>query len=394
MIHELLEKFDSFTIRQPTSLSDHAQLIGWLKITKTLSQTEQKGSKAKLKLFDISKQFQWNIYSKEKFAKSLQSNHIQQLIKDFESTHFEQNQKFVDKAVSMFNNIIENAAKTSLQLGRNKNSNIRNSQKWFDRECNDLRIKLRKSANKLHKKPLNVNIRTEYHYLTKQYKCLLRSKKRKFDNDIVNSIIKERNPRQFWSTLKSTNNTNKNVPEQNIPVEKLLSHFSTLHSSIDKTCCSPAQKNIIEQTDNFQAKNNDNDILNMNITENEIRKAIKKLKNKKAAGNDKIRNEMIKCGINIFISPLIKMFNLILKSGSYPNQWTKGMITPIFKSGDKSDTSNYRGICVTSCLGKLFCFILNSRLLQFINTHNILHPSQIGFLPGNRTSDHIFLLKP
>ena len=35
-------------------------------------------------------------------------------------------------------------------------------------------------------------------------------------------------------------------------------------------------------------------------------------------------------------------------------------ITPIYKSGDKSDPTNYRGICVSSCLGKLFCQIVQS----------------------------------
>ena len=64
-----------------------------------------------------------------------------------------------------------------------------------------------------------------------------------------------------------------------------------------------------------------------------------------------------------------------------------------FKSGDKSDTNNYRGICVSSCLGKLFTSILNQRLLKFTQKHKLLHNSQIGFMPKQRTSDHIFTLR-
>ena len=46
-----------------------------------------------------------------------------------------------------------------------------------------------------------------------------------------------------------------------------------------------------------------------------------------------------------------------------------------------------------SCLGKLFCSILNQRLLEYIVSLNILHKSQIGFfLPNNRTADHVFTL--
>ena len=76
-----------------------------------------------------------------------------------------------------------------------------------------------------------------------------------------------------------------------------------------------------------------------------------------------------------------------------PQTWCGGLITPIYKSGGRSDPANYRGICVLSCLGKLFCSILNQRLLEHVNSHNILHNSQIRFLPKNRTADHVLVLR-
>ena len=68
------------------------------------------------------------------------------------------------------------------------------------------------------------------------------------------------------------------------------------------------------------------------------------------------------------------------------------MITPIFKSGEIYNPSDYRGITVTSCLSKLFTLIINERLVSFINTKAILKPNQIGFRRKFRTSDHIFVL--
>ena len=56
-----------------------------------------------------------------------------------------------------------------------------------------------------------------------------------------------------------------------------------------------------------------------------------------------------------------------------PQTWCNGIITPIFKSGVKSDPSNYRGICISSCLGELFCSILNQRLLDHVKSLDILH---------------------
>ena len=54
---------------------------------------------------------------------------------------------------------------------------------------------------------------------------------------------------------------------------------------------------------------------------------------------------------------------------------------------------NYRAICVTSCLSKLFILILNDRLTFFLKTNNIIDRSQIGFQKDHRPTDHIFTLK-
>ena len=56
------------------------------------------------------------------------------------------------------------------------------------------------------------------------------------------------------------------------------------------------------------------------------------------------------------------------------------------------DPNNYRGIALMSCLGKLFLSILNARLLEFVLKNDILGSNQLGFEPGNRTSDtHIII---
>ena len=89
----------------------------------------------------------------------------------------------------------------------------------------------------------------------------------------------------------------------------------------------------------------------------------------------------------------IKLSNLILRSGKMPDIWCQGLITPIYKSGDRNDPTNYRGICVSSCLGKPFCSILNQRLHLYFEENKILHNSQIGFLPENRIADHVFILR-
>ena len=102
---------------------------------------------------------------------------------------------------------------------------------------------------------------------------------------------------------------------------------------------------------------------------------------------------MMKASIDTLMPVYEKIFNSILNQGTMPQTWCGGLITPIYKSGGRSDPANYQGICVSSCLGKLFCSVLNQRLLEYIVSLNILQKSQIGFLPNNRTADHAFTLR-
>ena len=88
------------------------------------------------------------------------------------------------------------------------------------------------------------------------------------------------------------------------------------------------------------------------ITKDEIKKAISSLKSGKATGLGKISSEMVKASLHALLSVYEKLFNAILRSGIYPTSWYDSFICPIYKSGSRSDPSNYRGIAINNILGK------------------------------------------
>lgn len=176
-----------------------------------------------------------------------------------------------------------------------------------------------------------------------------------------------------------------------ISEETWLNHFQSLHSKDPRT--SIQQQEIYNELQSLEKEKEQLNNLDHSITEQEIRQAMKKLKNEKSLFVDKIRNEMIKASLESLMPVYNKLFNLILQSGKMPEIWCQGLITPIYKSGDKSDPTNYRGICVSSCLGKLFSSILNQRSHFYFEENKMLHYSQIGILPENRTADHVFTLR-
>ena len=111
-------------------------------------------------------------------------------------------------------------------------------------------------------------------------------------------------------------------------------------------------KFIIKSLKLFTA-GNDNPLLDGTITIPEIKRAGKKLKNNKACGQDMIRNEMIECIIETrFIEIILCVFNRILDKSQLLE--IRKIVVAIFKGEDSFDPNNYRGIAITSCLGKLF----------------------------------------
>jgi hypothetical protein len=124
--------------------------------------------------------------------------------------------------------------------------------------------------------------------------------------------------------------------EPDVTTNSWLTHFESLHAK--HTMLGTEQQHTLNQLEKLEEKIA-NKYVDEAISENEIINAARKLKNNKSAYSDKIRNEMLKSSSKRYQKP----FNLILESGKFPDQRGEGLITPIFKSGDKTNSNNYRG---------------------------------------------------
>ena len=143
---------------------------------------------------------------------------------------------------------------------------------------------------------------------------------------------------------------------------------------------------------NLASHDNDDTILNSSFSVDEVKKCIHKLKSNKCPGPDNILNEFLKYSPQNILELYTDIFNAILKCGVVPQQWGIGYIRPLYKNkGDPNDPNNYRGITITSCLGKLFTALINSRLGKFVEDIELIGPEQAGFRSGYSTVDHIFV---
>ena len=87
------------------------------------------------------------------------------------------------------------------------------------------------------------------------------------------------------------------------------------------------------------------------------------------------------------------LFNCVLSRSIYPSAWNKSILTPLHKSGELSDTNNFRGVAVSSCLGKLFNKMLNTRLERKCVSEGLMNDCQGSSKKGSRTADHLLVIK-
>ena len=78
------------------------------------------------------------------------------------------------------------------------------------------------------------------------------------------------------------------------------------------------------------------------VSENEILKIIKSLKNKKSYGIDGISSVLLKSISNEIVKPLTLIINQSLETGIFPNAFKTSKVIPIYKKGDKANLSNNR----------------------------------------------------
>ena len=62
--------------------------------------------------------------------------------------------------------------------------------------------------------------------------------------------------------------------------------------------------------------------------------------------------EMLKASGNIAVTFFTQLFNKIFSEGVYPEQWSRSVIIPLFKKGDRDIQNSYRGISLLSVASK------------------------------------------
>ena len=126
------------------------------------------------------------------------------------------------------------------------------------------------------------------------------------------------------------------------------------------------------------------------ISKQEVRLAVAKMKCNKAPGPTGVSAELLKCAGESGINWLTDLCNAIVKEGEIPNDWNKSYMINVYKGkGDALECGSYRGKKLLEHAMKVFERLVENRLRQIL----CIDEMQIGFTPGKGTTDAVFILR-
>ncbi len=201
---------------------------------------------------------------------------------------------------------------------------------------------------------------------------------------MAEKLMTEKNHRDFWAEVKKFEGRTKciapHVDEATSPEEityVFTNKYKTLYNSV------PSEKLLMDDIKNQIKENlmvyNDN---THTVTVHEMKNAIHKLRGEKADGNAGLWSNHVIYAPEQFVVHLSILASAMISHGYNPQDLLVGTIISLPKDsmGDISDSENYRGICLCSCITKLLDWCMLNRYSKQFSTS--------GF-HSNQTTQHL-----
>ena len=379
-----------FNVTDVEFYSDHCPLSVCIKVKRCFLSNDTNDNRETNSCCNT--KFQWKSESGKKFIDALSDLAARGNFNQFCNEEYFS----VEKAATDFTSLLHQASESSLSTSTSTSSHkaSRPQRENYSSECQQLKREFRKARKTFIKNPTNRIHRNSYLIAKKQFKRAIYQHKKKCEEDKLNKLaeLEKKDPKCFWKEIRNLTGTSKKQ-ESPINIESWEKHFANLLNEQYNDTDEQFHDYVKESLPHLENISSPNSPLDNPVTEEEIKKAIKHLKNGKAVGPDYICNEMLKCGLDILLKPLVHLFNTIINKGDYPDSWKVGYITPVYKKGSTVDPNNYRGITVSSCLSKVFTYILSERLNKYMTENDKWSKNQCGFKKEHRTEDNIFVLQ-
>ena len=186
-----------------------------------------------------------------------------------------------------------------------------------------------------------------------QHKCLRNStnneiKKVKARHFTDNLVINKKNSKTTWKLINELNSRNVSshksisnikVGEETINTPKDIAEtFNNHFASVGEKLAFDIPLSAVEP--GLYVVPTETTFLIKSPNINAVYRKLKTLNIGKAAGLDQIRCKFLKFAAEVVAPSLTQIFDKIIRSSIFPNDWKLARVTPIFKKGKKDDMDN------------------------------------------------------
>ena len=260
---------------------------------------------------------------------------------------------------------------------------------WWNEEVQKS-IKENKKAKKAWDKIRDENTKKMYkEKKNKAKKAVAMTKGRVYDNLYARLETKE-GEKELYRLARQRNRAGKDV--QHVRVIKDENSNVMINSEAVLKRWKEIEK-LMNEENNRDPRTKEAEVVNEEVncvSREEVKNALRRMKNGKAVGPDELPAEVWKCMGEMGIKFLNRLFNRLLMGEQMPEEWRRSVIIPIYKNkGDAQCCKNYRGIKLMSYTMKIWERIIQTRLRDRVE----ISKQQYGFMPGKGTTDAMFALR-
>ena len=296
--------------------------------------------------------------------------------------------EFLDK----YQKIIENHA--PLQNLDRRKKKLRHKP-WITKDILKM-IKLKDRLFRIFTKKKTRASRKHYVEVRNRLTHIIEGSKTKYYDNIFKSS--ECNPKALWKNIRKVTQPNKTdtinmIIDENdsrISSPKDLSNsFNNFFSDIGYNVSRSLPKVGRNNSPTSLLKSVSSSVYFEPITVQEISSLISELDQGKSSPSFSPSIRFIKLSAKVIAPILADIFNCCLLTGEFPDSFKLAEVIPIFKSGKKTNLTNYRPISLLSPFSKLLEKCINKRLTSFFTKNNLLYNYQFGFRNNSSTENAV-----
>ncbi len=279
--------------------------------------------------------------------------------------------EFTDVALSFVNTLTEQATETMTVR------TFPNQKPWVDRT---IRAAVNKRTAAYNEALLSGNM-SEYKALCYALRRAVRAAKLRY-RERIESHFQRNDSRCMWQGLATICAFGNKSSAEVRADPSLADELNIFYSRFE---CNGGSATLPISASGSSRQSSDNHVIT--VSEDEVRRALKRVNVRKAAGPDGITGRVLRSCADQLAGLFTSIFNESLATSVVPTSFKKSIIIPVPKNNKTSCLNDYRPVALTSLVMKVFERLLKSHICSSIPV--ILDPLQIAYRPNRSTDDAI-----